>query len=149
MVLPAYFLWLVSVDIEKLKQRQLKLYKSIGRVYSPALKDYVYFTSEGFQHLTHKSNRIARPIKEQYLKLSLLSFVVEAVTCTLSIAALRKYTDQKFNMEMYALRYKINREDAIRVIIKRVNKGSYKFLSVMPNENRSKTKKRPKASFSS
>ena len=67
------------MGISGLIKKQKEFYKNIKRVYSPALKDYVYFKSNGFQHIFYRSNRKPRNKEEVSNRSELLSFVPEAV----------------------------------------------------------------------
>jgi hypothetical protein len=56
------------------KQKAKELYKSIGRVWCPALNDYVSFDKAGFRHLMQKG-RVPRIKSEQRRRFALLVHV--------------------------------------------------------------------------
>ncbi len=58
------------IEIEK---RADEFYHSINEVYSPYFNEKIAFNSKGFKHLKFKSDRQARPRKDQYSRLKLLS----------------------------------------------------------------------------
>ena len=122
------------VNIHDFKRQQRTLYNKIRFVYSPALKDKVYFTSEGFNHLIYKHSRYPRNVKEQVLKLRCLLYVPEVIKkCKLVTKTRRKSKDRVF----YELPHKVHGGRTIRVVILKTGNGKYKFLSVMPhNRNR-------------
>jgi len=112
-----------------------KFYKKIGKVYSPALKRWVYFTSKGFNHLIYDSNRKDRSINEQILKLSLLKYVVKAINDSKEIEQIRiieyKLSKHSHKVKHYSLIYIIDNKHTIRIVIERIENYKYTFLSVM------------------
>jgi len=66
-------------DHEKAKRKAKSLYLEIGRVWCPALGDYVVFNSVGFQHLLRKRGK-RRLQSEQQRRFALLKNAVDIVT---------------------------------------------------------------------
>lgn len=138
-------------SIHTLKRKQKAFYKSIVSVFCPLLNETIYFTSDGFLHLLYESNRRPRNINEQFMKLKCLNhvplvlqkstFIVDTRTVQLKIKGRLKLAIR------HALVYEISSGVKVRVIVERIGSGKFKFLSVMPNSNRSKrglkTKKHP------
>lgn len=133
-----------GIEYEVAKAQVKEKYLSIGRVQSPALCDHhVVFTSEGFRHLARKG-RIPRTKSEQYRRFLLLPFVREVIA------------QHKVHVEFRRTFISINRASAkadfwtflgeagghsIKVVIRQINNGSFRFLSVMSN---SRNKKLPR-----
>ena len=128
--------------IRALKRKQKLLYKSIVSVECPILKETIYFTSEGFNHLIYDSNRKPRNINEQFLKLSCLAHVPKAIEqcqTILSVRKLKKKIRGKYKkVAHYGLIGKIKRDLTIRVIVEKVGRGKCKFLSVMPHDKKTR-----------
>jgi len=123
-------------------------YESIGRVWSPILNSYIHFTSEGRIHLTHKSNRGKRTVKEQYYKLRLFPLVIPALKNSTNIQAWRFQGDESnpHNVQHYAITCIVGRKNPInlRVIIKRTGDGQFNYHSVMEHKSNNKTTKKPR-----
>ena len=77
-------------DIRILISQQKKFYKSIVSIYSPILKETVFFSAEGFYHLLYNSNRRPRRLSERYMKLKCLTYVPEVIKKCKSIFVVRK-----------------------------------------------------------
>jgi len=57
---------------EKLRNDSQKYYSSISHLKSPALKEFVSFKSEGFNHIVYKNSNNERDRKSQILRFKLL-----------------------------------------------------------------------------
>jgi len=64
---------------EKLRAARLKEYRKWSSCFCPALKEYVYFTSDGFHHLRFEVTGRARSIKEQMYKMGLLPLAIPVI----------------------------------------------------------------------
>lgn len=122
------------MDLKKLKETVKKEYFSISKVYSPALSDYIYFTSEGFHHLTYKNQLKGRSRKEKFERLMHFKYVRKLIQITSEIQELRTVIyNMNYNITFLAIESDINSIIRIRVIIKRYDKnGKFLFLSVIP-----------------
>jgi len=56
----------------KIREDAQRLYNSIGRIFSPALNQEVFFSSEAFNHIIFKSPRTERERPSQILRFKLL-----------------------------------------------------------------------------
>ena len=138
------------MTLKKLKLKQRKFYKSIESVFCPALKENIYFTSKGFNHLLYDSNHMPRKVSEQYLKLKLFEYVPKLIKESTRIHSIRIFKKGAFyknrreiiTITRYALVGNVRDIGRIRVIIERINSDKYCFLSDMPNK-RSKKQKAP------
>lgn len=134
------------MNFYEFKQQQRQLYKSIGKIYSPALKDFIWFTSTGFHHLIYKEsdrNR-QRSIDEQYFKLSCFSHVPLLIPRTPKATSFRSYPDYSKVIELV---YEVKGAVKLKVLVSKTLRGKYKFLSVMtldkPSLSKMKKQKTP------
>ena len=131
-------------NYEKLKENAQNFYSQIGSVFSPAFKEKVYFTSEGFNHIIFKSSRTEREKSSQILRFELLP---------LAIRLLRESTTyQEFEETIKEVEVKIFKQKVkktkpvkywgiiaiidgrkIKVIIRKVgDNGNLHFWSIVP-----------------
>lgn len=67
-------------NYEKIKEDARDFYKKLGRIRCPAFNnEYVYFTSEGFNHLVYKNERRERSKNDQITKFKLLPKVKQVI----------------------------------------------------------------------
>ena len=135
-------------NIYDLITEQKIFYKSIVSLFCPLLNETIYFTSEGFHHLTHKSNNKRRKISEQYMKLKCFSHVPEIVRdCTRIIETRSEehiIKGKKKTVITYELIDGKKRSHNIAVIIGKIGTGKHKFRSVKRiSDNRYNSKKAP------
>lgn len=135
-------------NIWDLIPKQKVFYKSIVSIFCPLLNETVYFTSEGFHHLTNKSNNKRRKISEQYMKLQCLSHVPEIVkNCTRIIETRSEEHIIKGKKKIVVTHELIDgkkRNYNIAVVVARIGTGKHKFRSVKRiSDNRYNSKKAP------
>ena len=120
----------------KFIEKQIKFYKSIKPCFCPALKETVYFASEGLHHLLYKRRRPRKQI-EQHYRVSLLPHVVSVITnATKAIKSI-----SEFNITTWSLEHKIKKtfkKYVIKVILKKDGEGRLSFLSVMEKNHKNK-----------
>jgi hypothetical protein len=124
----------VNEHHKKLLENSKRRYESIGRVYSPILNSYVYFTSEGYHHLIYKGNRKKRNVNEQCYKLELFGLVIPVLKNCEEIMKWRFSGEAGTGQDIqhYALVHPAGKKPVpIRVIIKRTGDGQFNFHSVM------------------
>jgi hypothetical protein len=63
---------------QKFRQKAKEYYKTIGRVWCPALNDYVVFNNKGFTHLLRKKG-VTRMNSEQKRRLNLLADAIKII----------------------------------------------------------------------
>lgn len=119
--------------VERYKQR----YDTLRPVYCPALKDQVYFTAEGFNHLLFKKGH-RRPNKQVKYRLPLISLVVPTLmqckSSTKTIIVDEIYKGRLVTVIYFELTYLVGRKcpAKIKVVVKkRGNLGQLFFFSVM------------------
>ena len=122
------------------KQKAKILYFQIGRVWCPALGDYVSFNREGFRHLIRKQGTLRSP-DEQSRRLALIPYVKEILEKSLVVAEYR--TEQRIvivrthgnkkieaaQMNFWSLKAEHNGK-IITVVIRQSPGGIKHFLSV-------------------
>ncbi len=128
--------------IEKAK----KIYPLQGVIWCPYFQNNVILTSDGFNHLQNKGNRMPRNIDEQILKLRLLPKALEIIKNTGTLQEYRKGIEKvgkigsdgfykTKNVEYWGFHAIIGKDylRKIVVILKRVGDGKIIFWSVMPH----------------
>jgi hypothetical protein len=133
-------------EFSKIKAKAAKFYDSVVRVYCPALKADVNFSSDGFHHLRYDGTRAERSKTIQKNKLLCIEEAVKIITKTTTIQEYRVSTQpmgkpdksgfrKTKKIEYYAF-YAItdlNKLRRINVIVRRIGEGNYHFWSVMPS----------------
>lgn len=130
-------------DFLKIKREAEKFYKRIGDIYCPYFKEKIAFNTKGLKHLKFKSNRQARPEKDQYSRLKLIHLTPEVLKQSHTLQGIwriRRFEVEKTNSRWeHVMKEVIYYEfiaviDAIRLklIIKQVLGGEKHFWSVIP-----------------
>jgi len=139
-------------DYEEARKKAKRLYKKVGRVWSPALNDYIAFNSTGFRHLVWKGSE-RRPHSQQLSRFSLLPKVsdiladpdIKTVFRTKKEYSVIKWRGKKkvvvSEAKFWAFAKEID-EKSIRAVIRQVGKGQKHFLSVF-EEKKNKQKTTP------
>ena len=130
-------------DFQNVKNEADSFYQTIGEVYCPYFKEKIAFNAKGLKHLKFKSNRQARPRKDQYSRLKLIRFAPETLKQSHTLQGvwqIRRFEFQKTNnrweqavkdvkyYEFIAVMDNIR----IKVIIKEVLGGEKHFWSIIP-----------------
>src|SRR3989338_1921890 len=112
----------------------------------PALDTEVHFTSDGFNHLLHKPNRLPRARKEQKNKLSCLKEAVEIIKRSTTVqeyweemqtvgspdkSGFKKTAKVKYFI-FIALWDHNGIMKRVKVVVRKVGDGQFHFWSVMP-----------------
>jgi hypothetical protein len=119
------------------------IYKQIGRVWCPALNDFVIFNRTGFQHLLRKRGR-RRTKHEKTRRFALLPFVENIIRNPNAEAQHEEKKlfyrfnqhGQKIKTSSRAAFWKLSEEmngKTISVIVRKLNNGGKYFLSVYDN----------------
>ena len=111
-------------EYEKEKREAREFYNRIGRVWCPALNDYVVFNRVGFRHLIRK-NALPRARNEQRRRFALLPKSAFILTDPFMIAAHRK--EGRFNFWAFTKEHN-NRK--IKVIIRQIGERQKHFFSI-------------------
>src|SRR5665213_4537136 len=127
--------------------RQAKIaYDAHETIHCPYFEGPVTLNADGFNHLTHKSNRQPRNVNEQKLKLRLLKRALRVIRKAGTLQEYRRgmesygkqgrdgFTKMK-QVEYWAFHDIVGekRPFLIRVIVRRVGDGKHHFWSVMPH----------------
>lgn len=131
-------------NYEKLKEDARKFYSTVGKVWSPVLKEEVYFSADGFNHLIYKGARTERDRASQILRFKLLPLAAKLVTISTTHQefeeSIKEFEVKKFKKRIRqskVVRYwgliAIIENRKIKVIIRRIgDNGNLRFWSVVP-----------------
>ena len=133
-----------SEEMEQIKQKAEVFYHSLKSIPCPYLEGSVVFNAKGLRHLKFKSDRVARPLKEQYIRLKLLYLVPEVLKKSHTVQGvwnMRKFEEQKINKRkenilkdvIYYEFIAVIKSVRIKIIIKEVLGGEKHFWSVIPS----------------
>ncbi len=127
-------------EFEKLKNKVDAEYKSIGSIYSPALKSNIAFNSNGFHHLRYDNTRAERSKPAQLNKFRFFGDAINSIKISTTIQEYRRVKNficgKESVVEWFAF-WSITsfiKQIRIRVIVRRVGgeDGQFHFWSVMP-----------------
>lgn len=119
---------------EELVREKRVWYKAVGKSYCPILKQDVFFTSKGFNHLMYDGLGHARSRKEKMYRLGLLPLAIPVLKCTTNIdhympPAYSKSLNK--NVEYWTLRAVVGKGNAlVTVILRRIGTGNIAFHSI-------------------
>ncbi|HRN70341.1 MAG TPA: hypothetical protein PLS49_04085 [Candidatus Woesebacteria bacterium] len=111
-----------KTELEIKKEQAFKLYKSIKKVYCPALKTHVYFTRWGWNHIVQKKGRSG---KEQIKRLDKLSYVKQIIITASVISEVRQLNEYT----TYRINETINSRNIGIIIFKKLS--TYYFVSII------------------
>lgn len=138
----------MNINIEELKNKTKIFFDSKKEIYCPYFQAKISLTSDGFNYLLYKPNRLPRNIKEQVLKLKLLKFALEIIP---KCGTLQEYRNQTEKIDLPDKKgfYKTRQVQywgfhailpsnkfKIKVIIKKIGDGKVVFWSVMPYDQK-------------
>jgi len=109
---------------EEEKQKAQKFYASIGKIWCPALNEYVLFDRSGFRHLIWK-NTVPRPRNEQKRRFALLPQSVKILENQNAHIVHRKEN----NLNFWAFTEK-HTDKTIKVIVRQIDGREKHFFSV-------------------
>lgn len=130
--------------INETKERVEKEYKSVQKIWCPFLKDYVYFNTEGFEHLLFKSWNRSRSLAEQYTRLRLFHLAPEIIAKSHTLQESDErylFVRQKINsrwenrmkLVYYYVFIAIVKKVRLKIIIKEIEGGNKFFYSLYPS----------------
>jgi len=139
--------------LQEVIEKAKRIYPLQGEIRCPYFQDNIILTSDGFNHLQYKGNRMPRNIDEQILKLTLLPKALGVIKSTGTLQEYRKGIEKvgkKGNDGFYKTKnveywgfHAIIGKDHLRklvVILKKVGDGKIIFWSVMPHRKFSNQK---------
>lgn len=132
-----------SEEFKKMRENREDLYKSIGEVYCPYLKDKVGFNSQGLEHLKFIQREKARLEQDQYMRFKLLhlapevlkdSHTVQGVLETKKFERIRvnSRTDNILVPVVYYEFVAVIKRNRVKVIVKEIDMGKKFFWSIIP-----------------
>lgn len=134
------------VKFRELKEKVESEYKSIGDIYSPALKAPVVFTAEGLHHLRYDGTRVERSKSAQKNKFLHFNSATQIIRKSTTIQEYRRKIMPVGKPDRSGLRKtqlvewfaffavtNFSKPTRIKVIVRRMGaEGQYHFWSVMP-----------------
>ena len=131
-------------NYDKLKGDAQNFYNNIGKVVSPALKQEIYFNSEGFNHIVFKGSRSERERPSQILRFKLLYLAVKLIKLSTTYQEFEE-TLKEFDVQSYKKRIRktkpvrywgiiaIIEGRKVKVIIRQIgDTGLMHFWSIVP-----------------
>ena len=130
-------------QFEEIKSKGEKLYKTLGEVYCPYLKETVSFNARGLEHLKFKQMERVRPERDQYMRFKLihlapevlkLSHTVQGVLKTSAFERVRvnSRTDTLLKTVIYYEFVAVIKRNRIKVILKQIDNSKIIFWSIIP-----------------
>jgi len=132
-------------DYHKLVDTSREFYAATPEILCPYFQAPMSLTSDGFNHLLNKPNRLPRNIKEQRLKLRLLKPALNVLSKAGTVQEYRSTTEKwgepgrdgfskTKQVEYWGFHDIIGKEVKIliRVIVRKIGDGKVHFWSVMP-----------------
>ncbi|MDD5251153.1 MAG: hypothetical protein PHT12_00795 [Patescibacteria group bacterium] len=130
-------------DFEQLRSDTEELYKGLGPMLCPALKEDVYFTSEGFNHLRYKF-RVPRTEAAQRRKFKVFPKAPEIIKVTTTIQEYRVGITRTgkpgrdglcrtAQAQYWGFVHVFSNNVRVRAIVRKVGNGQAHFWSVMPS----------------
>ncbi len=122
-------------------------YKTINFVTCPAFEgERVYFTSEGFNHIIYRGNKIERERRAQLTRFKLINLAKKLLEKTTTVQECEEYSNivkvfHNKRKEFTPLKTKdwgfvgVIGNTRIKVVVRRIGNGSRKFHSVIPYWN--------------
>jgi hypothetical protein len=132
-------------NYEKIRQDAENFYKKIGCLRCPALNnEYVFFTSEGFNHLMYKGSRKERSRNDQITKFKLLPkarYIIETSTTFQeydeTLTSIRRKMHKRVVDDSAVAKYwgfvAIIKDIRTKVIVRQIENGQKHFWSVIPS----------------
>lgn len=118
------------INYQQIKNKTYRYYKKIRTVKCPYLKTEVKFNSQGFWHLIYTGRNVKRPEKTQILRFQLLTKAVNLLSIT---TTMQEFEYRKSTKTAYFGFIAILNNWKIKTIVKKKDKGTYIFYSVIPN----------------
>ncbi len=131
-------------NYEKLRADAQKYYASIGKIFCPALHNYVFFASDAFNHIIFKSARTERERSSQIMRFKLLAKAKKLIETSSTYQEFEE-TIHEFNVKSFKRSVKKSKVVRywgiiaivdgykIKVIIRKIgDNGGLHFWSIVP-----------------
>ena len=131
-------------NYEKLKEDALAFYNAAGNIFSPAFKQEIHFSAEGFNHIVFKNPRSERERPSQILRFKLLPLAIKLVKISTTY---QEFEETIKEFEVKSFKKKIRKSKSvkywgliaiidgrkIKVIIRQIGEnGVMHFWSIVP-----------------
>lgn len=113
-------------DYKKLINERKEWYKTLGKIYCPALKIDVLFNAKGFNHILHNGSGFKRNTADIFHRLMVLHEIVPILK---SIQDINNYRLDG-NVQYWSFEKLNNDETKVVVIVRKIGNGSVHFYSV-------------------
>lgn len=131
-------------NLNKIRQKAKRYYKTIASTYCPYFKERVVFTSEGFNHIRYRTKNKKRHIKVREIRYKLLDMAPKVISYSntlqeydlqnLLIRIQRNKTKKKISKKVQFFGFiAIINGWKIKVIVRQVGNGKKHFWSIIPN----------------
>lgn len=131
-------------NYEDTKKAAQASYNNIESVFSPAFKEKITFSAEGFSHIIFKNNHSIREESSQFLRFKLMPLAKKLIGLSTTYQKFEE-TIKEFDIKKYKKKIKKNRlvkywgiiaiidGQKIKVIVRKIgDNGSLHFWSVIP-----------------
>ena len=130
-------------QFKEVKERGEELYKSLGEVPCPFLKEKVSFGAQGLEHLKFKRREKARLEKDQYMRFKLLHLAPEILKSSHTLQGVletkkleRVRTNSRTDIVLKPVTYyefiAVLKRNRVRIIVKQIDGGQKFFWSIVP-----------------
>jgi hypothetical protein len=130
-------------QFREVKEKGEELYKSLGEVVCPFLKEKISFGAQGLEHLKFKRREKARLEKDQYMRFKLLYLAPEILklshtlqgtleTKKLERIRMNNRTDTVLKPVTYYEFIAVLKRNRVRIIVKQIDNGQKFFWSIVP-----------------
>ena len=116
---------------KKLLQETRVWYKSIGKVYCPALKADVLFNSAGFRHLLFNISDMPRPMEERIRRLRLVQYAPFILQTSIEVGWRRKMGEVEFILFQKHVTDAGSRTITVRTVVRKTSAGNHFYFSIM------------------
>lgn len=127
----------------EIRKRAKEVYDTFGKVFSPALGQYIHFTSNGFNHLIYSGAKKERDKRTQILRFDLLEkakFILETSTTHQEYEEEMEYTrvnrHGKYVSVNLVVKYwgfiAIIDKFRIKIVVRQIGNSKAEFYSVIP-----------------
>ncbi len=130
-------------QFKETKEKGEELYKTLGEVVCPFLKEKVSFGAQGLEHLKFKRRGKARLEKDQYMRFKLLHLAPEILKSSHTLQGIletkkfeRVRTNSRTETVLKSVTYyefiAVLKRNRVRIIVKQVENGQRYFRSIVP-----------------
>lgn len=134
-------------NFEKVRIKAEEIYKSIGKVFCPFLKDSVSFNAKGLEHLKFKSKRKTRDRADAYIRLKNIHMAPKILQTSHTLQELKKanvMVEVKTNTREEVIMKPViyygfvaiiqdgDMKKRMKVVVKEIQDGEKHFWSIIP-----------------